>query len=64
MYGITETTVHVTYRPITRDDLDAGGSMIGRAIPDLQVYVLDDDLRSVPEMVRFTSVGPDSRAAT
>ena len=46
MYGITETTVHVTYRPITRDDLDAG-SMIGRAIPDLQVYVLDDELRSV-----------------
>ena len=22
MYGITETTVHVTYRPITRADLD------------------------------------------
>ena len=30
MYGITETTVHVTYRPITADDLDAGaGSVIG-----------------------------------
>ena len=30
MYGITETTVHVTYRPITRADVDAGrGSMIG-----------------------------------
>jgi len=49
MYGITETTVHVTYRPITTDDLNAGrGSVIGRAIPDLQVYVLDDDLRPVP----------------
>ena len=48
MYGITETTVHVTYRPVTRDDLNSG-SMIGRAIPDLQLYVLDDDLRPVPE---------------
>jgi amino acid adenylation domain-containing protein len=49
MYGITETTVHVTYRPITRDDLSAGrGSVIGRALPDLQLYLLDNDLRSVP----------------
>ena len=49
MYGITETTVHVTYRPITRDDLNAGrGSVIGRALPDLQLYLLDNDLRSLP----------------
>src|SRR5438270_1389764 len=49
IYGITETTVHVPYRPVTMDDLDAGrGSMIGRAIPDLPVYVLDDDLLPVP----------------
>src|SRR5262249_6059747 len=53
MYGITETTVHVTYHAITRDDLNAGrGSRIGRPIPDLQVYVLDQDLRSVPEGVQ------------
>ena len=25
MYGITETTVHVTYRPLTPADLDAAG---------------------------------------
>ena len=49
MYGITETTVHVTYRQITRDDLTAGrGSVIGRALPDLQLYLLDNDLRSLP----------------
>jgi amino acid adenylation domain-containing protein len=42
MYGITETTVHVTYRPITRRDVETGsGSNIGVAIPDLQVYVVD-----------------------
>ncbi|MEV0677472.1 non-ribosomal peptide synthase/polyketide synthase [Actinosynnema sp. NPDC050436] len=40
MYGITETTVHVTHT-------EADGS-IGVPIPDLRVYVLDDDLRPVP----------------
>ena len=43
MYGITETTVHVTYRPITEDDLRLGaGSVIGCPIPDLQLYLLDE----------------------
>jgi amino acid adenylation domain-containing protein/non-ribosomal peptide synthase protein (TIGR01720 family) len=41
MYGITETTVHVTYRPLTQADLAAPGSVIGRALPDLDLYVLD-----------------------
>jgi amino acid adenylation domain-containing protein/non-ribosomal peptide synthase protein (TIGR01720 family) len=42
MYGITETTVHVTYRPVSRADLARPwSSVIGRPIPDLQVYVLD-----------------------
>jgi amino acid adenylation domain-containing protein len=42
MYGITETTVHVTYRPLTMADLElASVSVIGRPIPDLQVYLLD-----------------------
>ncbi|RFP60289.1 amino acid adenylation domain-containing protein, partial [Luteimonas weifangensis] len=44
MYGITETTVHVTYRPIVRADLERNaGSVIGRPIPDLRVFVLDPD---------------------
>jgi amino acid adenylation domain-containing protein/non-ribosomal peptide synthase protein (TIGR01720 family) len=42
MYGITETTVHVTYRPVSKADLARSwSSVIGRPIPDLQVYVLD-----------------------
>lgn len=41
MYGITETTVHVTYRPLTVNDLQRGTSVIGRSIPDLGTYVLD-----------------------
>ncbi len=49
MYGITETTVHVTYRRLTRADLSAiSGSVIGRAIPDLRIYVLDQQRRPVP----------------
>jgi amino acid adenylation domain-containing protein len=50
MYGITETTVHCTHRPITTADLRTGGrSPIGAGIPDLRVHVLDDDLRPVPD---------------
>ena len=48
MYGITETTVHVTYRPIDERDVGAGGSPIGRGLPDLQVYVLDANQEPVP----------------
>ncbi|MCB0168065.1 MAG: amino acid adenylation domain-containing protein, partial [Anaerolineae bacterium] len=47
MYGITETTVHATYRPLTRADITQG-SVIGRPIPDLQIYILDNQLQPVP----------------
>ncbi|MBG1243496.1 non-ribosomal peptide synthetase [Nostoc sp. NZL] len=48
MYGITETTVHVTYRPLSKTDLHGTASVIGRPIPDLQVYVLDEYKKPVP----------------
>ncbi len=48
MYGITETTVHVTWLPVSPDDLAAGGSPIGRPIPDLALRVLDGELEPVP----------------
>lgn len=47
MYGITETTVHVTYRPLSAADMDRG-SVIGRPIPDLQLYVLDQHRQPAP----------------
>ena len=50
MYGITETTVHVTYFPV-RDDLQTRGSLIGVRIPDLSVHVLNQHLQPVPEKV-------------
>ena len=49
MYGITETTVHVTQVALDRAGAAAAtGSAIGVALPDLRVYVLDADLRPVP----------------
>lgn len=49
MYGITETTVHVTYRQITAADLSSGrSSLIGVSLPDLDLYVLDQNQNPVP----------------
>jgi amino acid adenylation domain-containing protein len=48
MYGITETTVHVTHHPLSRADLARRSSVIGRPIPDLQVYILDPRLQLCP----------------
>ncbi len=47
MYGITETTVHVTYRPLTRADAERN-SVIGRRIPDLGIYILDERMEPAP----------------
>ncbi|EMJ6443689.1 MULTISPECIES: non-ribosomal peptide synthetase [Bacillus] len=49
MYGITETTVHVTYRKITKEDIKGGSrSYIGEPLSDLDLYVLDSYLQPVP----------------
>jgi nonribosomal peptide synthetase DhbF len=53
-YGITETTVFATFRPMDEKFALSGdsGSYIGDAIPDLPTYLLDDDLRQVDVAVR------------
>lgn len=43
MYGITETTVHVTYRRIRAEDVWTQASVIGVPIPDLRTYVVERD---------------------
>ena len=49
MYGITETCVHVTYRPLSRTDvLESDASVIGVPIPDLTLVLLDPRGRPVP----------------
>ncbi|MEU0067793.1 amino acid adenylation domain-containing protein, partial [Streptomyces albidoflavus] len=51
MYGITETTVHVTQIPLDAAAArhSGGRSVIGRPIPDLSARVLDNGLRPVPQ---------------
>jgi amino acid adenylation domain-containing protein len=51
MYGITETTVHVTYRPLSARDCSNDTSPIGDPIPDLSLYVLDRRGAPVPDGV-------------
>jgi amino acid adenylation domain-containing protein len=53
MYGITETTVHVTHRRMTLDDCGTPVSPIGLRIPDLRTYVLDNRGKPCP----FGAVG-------
>ncbi len=48
MYGITETTVHVTWRRITAADAARPGSPLGVPIPDLSLYLLDAAMEPVP----------------
>ncbi|WP_298904114.1 non-ribosomal peptide synthetase [uncultured Nostoc sp.] len=48
MYGITETTVHVTIRRLTLADVKATSSLIGLPISDLQIYLLDKYQQPVP----------------
>ena len=47
MYGITETTVHVTYYPLTCDQ-NNDKSIIGSSLPDLQIWVVDAHHQPVP----------------
>nr|UXB94706.1 non ribosomal peptide synthetase [Pseudomonas syringae] len=50
MYGITETTVHVTYYPLQPEDAQrVGASPIGKRIPDLQLYLLDTYGHPLPQ---------------
>ncbi len=50
MFGITETCVHVTYCPLSPEIIRAThqGSPIGCALPDLSLYVLDENGNPVP----------------
>ncbi|GAA4818624.1 amino acid adenylation domain-containing protein [Streptomyces ziwulingensis] len=52
MYGITETTVHCTWRRITAADLDSDGdSPIGVPLPAVRVHLLDGARQAVPDGV-------------
>jgi len=42
MYGITETTVHVTYQEIGSREVENGISIIGKPIPTLSCLIMDE----------------------
>ncbi len=48
MYGITETTVHVTYKEITDYEIENNISNIGRPIPTLTTYIMDRNMKLLP----------------
>ncbi len=48
MYGITETTVHVTYKEITSVEVESNVSNIGKPIPTLNAYIMDQNQKLVP----------------
>jgi amino acid adenylation domain-containing protein len=48
MYGITETTVHVTYKEILEQDMESPASCIGLPIPTLTTYIVDRHLNLQP----------------
>ncbi|MEU5692040.1 amino acid adenylation domain-containing protein [Actinosynnema sp. NPDC020468] len=51
MYGITETTVHVTHRLLDDAAFGASTGVIGRGLPGFSVHLLDTALRPVPDGV-------------
>lgn len=48
MYGITETTVHVTFKELSESDLESPSSNIGVPIPTLHVIIVDKNLKLLP----------------
>jgi amino acid adenylation domain-containing protein len=48
MYGITETTVHVTYKEIKKKEIRLNMSTIGKPIPTLTTYIMDRNIKLLP----------------
>jgi tyrocidine synthetase-3 len=48
MYGITETTVHSTYKEIGAEEIETNRGNIGKPLPTSSAYVMDRDLHLLP----------------
>jgi amino acid adenylation domain-containing protein len=53
LYGITETTVHVTWHPVTDQEIlhAAGESYIGKPLPGVSVYIVNKQMQLCAEGV-------------
>ncbi|MBL7481681.1 non-ribosomal peptide synthetase [Legionella bononiensis] len=52
MYGITETTVHVSYKEIQLEDILHNRSNIGKSIPTTLMYIMDQHQNLLPPGVQ------------
>lgn len=48
MYGITETTVHVTFKELTEEIIAQGVNTIGTSLPTYQSFIVDENMNLVP----------------
>ncbi len=48
MYGITETTIHVTYHEVSTKDLDSSQSIIGKPLDHLGIQIINKDGNILP----------------
>lgn len=48
MYGITETTVHVSFHHVTAENIKNSDNIIGRALPDVSIDIVDRHGQLVP----------------
>jgi len=48
MFGITETTVHVTFKEITEIEIENNISNIGKPLPSYKCYIVDRDQNLLP----------------
>jgi non-ribosomal peptide synthetase component F len=51
MYGITETTVHSTYKEIGESEIADNRSNIGRPLPTSSIYILNSKKELLPQGV-------------
>ncbi|WP_181151677.1 non-ribosomal peptide synthetase [Brucella pituitosa] len=60
MYGITETTIHVTHHDITITDITGSISNIGGPIQDLSLYIINDagTLAQINQVGEIAVAGP------
>ncbi len=49
MYGITEITVHATYKEITHAEIEQNSETVGLPLPMLKFYVLDSYQKVIPK---------------
>ena len=52
MYGITETTIHVTFYEVNYNDLENNYSVIGKPLNNLGIYIINSDGNIMPKGIQ------------